>query len=96
MSEISLNAQRIMQIIINDFCKSEYDCEADFGDCSKIPLAYTSSEDGLHEIQVYADIEHLRIRYYYDGFIFGEELFKKDSDMIDFLKAMTFDSLVTY
>ncbi len=96
MSEVSIKAQSLMQIMIEDFCKREYGSEADFGNMEKIPLAYTTSEDGKHTIQAYADIEHLRVQYYYDGFIYGEELYKCEEDMMDFLQTMTFDELVSY
>lgn len=96
MSKVSLEAKSIMQIMINDFCKREYDSEADFSDCSRIPIAYTTSEDEKHTIQVYADIEHLRVQYYYDCNIYGEDLFKTAEDMMDFLQTMAFDELVSY
>ena len=96
MSDVSLKAQSIMQIMINDFCMKEYGNEADFGNMEMIPIAYTTSEDEKHEIQVYADIENLKIQYYCDGFIYGEELFKREEQMMDFLSTMSFDELVSY
>lgn len=93
---MSITTQGLMQIIIDDFCKQEYGSEADFSNNTKIPLAYTTSGDGQTEIQVTADIENLRIQYFWNGHIYGEELFKTDEQMIDFLQGMTFDSLVSY
>lgn len=96
MSEISIKAQSLMQIMIDDFCMKEYKSGANFDNMAKIPLAYTTTEDGKHTIQVYADIENLRVQYYYDGFIYGEELFKMEDQMMDFLQTMTFNELVSY
>lgn len=93
---VSLKAQSIMQIMIENFCLNEYGSGANFDNLSKIPLAYTTTEDGMHPIQVYADIENLKIQYYYDGFIYGEELFKCEEQMMDFLSTMSFDELVSY
>ncbi len=41
---------------INAYCKSEFDSPADFSDLRKIGLAYTTTPDGQHEIQVYANL----------------------------------------
>jgi hypothetical protein len=41
---------------INEYCKSEFDSPADFSDLRKIGLAYTTTPDGKHEIQVYANL----------------------------------------
>lgn len=91
---MGITAEGMMQVIIDDFCKREYGHEADFGNYSQIPIA--KGERKGYEIEVFADIEHLRVQYFSNGYIYGEELFNYDVDMIDFLKEMTVDELLNY
>ena len=53
---------------INDFVATEYDSEgADFSDLSNIGVAYTTTEDGEHEIQASVDLENNNIVKKVDG-----------------------------
>lgn len=52
---------------INDYCVYEFGHPADFSDLSKVGLAYTTTDDGMHEIQVYANLTEHCTELYYDG-----------------------------
>lgn len=52
---------------INDYCMEEFRQPADFRDLSRIGLAYTTTGDGKHEIQVYANLIEHRTEFFYDG-----------------------------
>ena len=53
--------------LISDFCRSEYDSEADFSDPAKIGVAYTTVTDDEIPIQVNIDFVNFRLERYLDG-----------------------------
>ena len=53
--------------LISDFCRSEYDSEADFSDPTKIGVAYTTVTDDEIPIQVNIDLVNFRLERYLDG-----------------------------
>lgn len=69
--------------IINDLCVDEYSDEADLSDLSKIGLAYTTTEDDKHEINVYADLVSYSINYQLDGVNYKTETYKNIKDMVE-------------
>ena len=52
--------------LISDFCRSEYDSEADFGDPAKIGVAYTTVTDDEIPVQVNIDLVNFRLERYLD------------------------------
>lgn len=52
--------------IINRYCLEEFDCLADFSDLENIGLAYTTTEDGKHEIQANANLKEMSIDIHLD------------------------------
>ena len=52
--------------LISDFCRSEYDSEADFSDPTKIGVAYTTVTDDEIPIQVNIDLVNYRLERYLD------------------------------
>ena len=52
--------------LISDFCRSEYDSEADFSDPTKIGVAYTTVTDDEIPIQVNIDLVNFRLERYLD------------------------------
>ena len=52
--------------LISDFCRSEYDSEADFSDPAKIGVAYTTVTDDEIPIQVNIDLANYRLERYLD------------------------------
>ena len=52
--------------LISDFCRSEYDSEADFSDPAKIGVAYTTVTDDEIPIQVNIDLVNYRLERYLD------------------------------
>ena len=53
--------------LIDKYCVSEFGVHADFSDLRKIGVAYTTTENGEHEIQVYANLMDHRTEVYLDG-----------------------------
>lgn len=58
---------------INKYAKSEFGHEADFSDITKVGLAYTTTEDGKHDIEAFANILKNRTEFYIDGELIGME-----------------------
>ena len=52
--------------LISDFCRSEYDSEADFSDPAKIGVAYTAVTDDEIPVQVNIDLVNYRLERYLD------------------------------
>ena len=52
--------------LISDFCRSEYDSEADFSDPTKIGVAYTTVTDDEIPLQVNIDLVNYRLERYLD------------------------------
>ena len=82
--------------LINEFCRKEYAGEgADFSNLSEVNLAYTETEDGLHEIQSYANLEDFRIVTMVDGQVVRTEQYESLQDLVDnALEALEFGDLV--
>lgn len=53
--------------LINQYCLKEFGDPADFSDSEKVGIAYTTTEDGHHEIQVYANLTDFRTEVWLDG-----------------------------
>lgn len=53
--------------LINEYCRKEFGDPADFSDPSRVGIAYTTTEDGRHEIQAYANLTDFRTEIWLDG-----------------------------
>ncbi|WP_459702454.1 YodL domain-containing protein [Agathobaculum butyriciproducens] len=80
--------------LINDYCIEEFDTMADFSDLSDVGLAYSTTEDGQHKIQVSADLKAYSLNYAVDN----EIVFSIPSDSLDnfndLLTDLYFDGLI--
>lgn len=82
--------------LIDEFSRTEYAGEgADFSDMSEVNLAYTETEDGLHEIQSYANLEDFRIVTMVDGQVVRIEQHESLQALVDnALETLEFGDLV--
>lgn len=84
--------------LIMDFISKEYEEEKrdfDFTDLEHIQIAYTQTEDGLHDIQVEVNLKSFSIDKYIDGNIFHSEKYQSLNDLIEYeLKFLDFSDLV--
>ena len=79
--------------LINDFCEREYGEPAVTDEPARINIAYTTDEETEKEIQVYADLETLRLVTEYDGKAVRIERFESLDAMADALDGISFDDL---
>ncbi len=82
---------------IDGFCEREYGSleDVDYTDLSGIGLAYTTTEDGQHEIQAAADLIRCRMETYVDGLLVEYTQYDDLADLIEnALSALDFSELV--
>lgn len=82
--------------LILDFCEREYDSSVDFSDLQHIGLAFTTTEDEIHQLQVEANLADFSMCYLVDGKLTYQDTYKNLSDMIEAeLSALDFDCLIS-
>ncbi|MCM1295927.1 MAG: DEAD/DEAH box helicase family protein [Muribaculaceae bacterium] len=84
--------------LINAFYRDEYqqDEGADFSDLTTVGIAYTTTEDDKHEIQVAVDLVEFKINTFVDNRLVGsEEYVTLDNLIRNGLTDMSFDELVS-
>ena len=81
--------------LINDFCESEYDSKANFDDLEHVGLAYTTSGDGKHDIQIEVDLVNYKMVSIIDGRVAQVVLFPNLERLIDEeLEVLDFENLI--
>ena len=84
--------------LVEDYCHREFgeDAVADFTNLAKIPIAYTTSEDDQHEIQVYLNLLDYNSETFIDGNCVWREQYENLEEMVaDVLPYLDFDDLVS-
>ena len=84
--------------LIDAFCRDEYgqDDGADFSDLTNVGIAYTTTEDDKHEIQVSVDLVDFKINTFVDNELVGSEEYVTLENLIrNGLTGMSFDILVS-
>jgi len=84
--------------LVNDYCRREFgeDAVADFTDLSRVPIAYTTSEDDQHKIQVYLNLSGCHIETFIDGSRVRQDQYDSLEEMIkEVLPYLDFDDLVS-
>ena len=82
--------------LINNFVEVEYDSDgADYSDLSSINVAYTTTEDELHEIEAEINLVDYRIVTKVDGQIVHTDQYDSLQSIVEYgLKGLEFDELV--
>jgi len=79
---------------ISDFVAAEYDGDsANFSDLSNIGIAYTTTEDDEHVIQVSVDLENTSIIKRVDGGVISLTKYETLADLVDALNDLDFADL---
>ena len=80
--------------LINEFCETEYQEQADFLDLHNIGLAYTTLTNQEFSVQVTADLIDCEIRYTFNNEMYDYERFDSIEDMVkNGLTGLDFDEL---
>lgn len=81
--------------LINDYCIEKFDTMADFSDLSDVGLAYSTTEDDEHEIQVSADLNTYCINYAVDGETVHSVSFDSLHELNDHFASLYFDAMIS-
>lgn len=81
--------------LINDYCIEEFDTMADFSNLSDVGLAYSTTEDDEHEIQVSADLNTYCINYAVDGETVHSVSFDSLHELNDYFASLYFDAMIS-
>ena len=81
--------------LINDYCIEEFDAMADFSDLSDVGLAYSTTVDDEHEIQVSADLNTYCINYAVDGETVHSVSFDSLHELNDHFASLYFDAMIS-
>ena len=85
----------IAKEIIDEYCREEFECGADYSNLSEVGVAYTTTEDEKHEIQANVNLVDFKIETLVDGTAVRTEQYGSLEDMIRRgLKTLSFDDLV--
>ena len=82
--------------LINDYCKAEFNQEADFTDLKAVGLAFTTVTDAEIETQVNANLEDFTIDRYIGNVLVEQRRYTNLSEMCAELRSLDFNELVSY
>lgn len=81
---------------LNDFSFGRYDDSVNLEDFTRIPIAYTTTEDDKHEISAFVNLVNCSISKYVDDVLVE---FRKSDNLVEFIKneliCLSFDELVS-
>lgn len=80
--------------LINDYCQETFESDADFDDLSRVDLAYSSTGDGEHPIEVYADLVNFRLVYAVDGEAVYINECQSLGELNGYLAGLSFDTMI--
>ena len=79
---------------INDFTVSEYSSEAEFDDLTDVHIAYTTILDEEIPLQISADLESYKLKYYLNDKLYDTEEYQSLEEMNEDLNNLDFNELV--
>ena len=82
--------------LINVYCLEVFDQEADFSDLSHVDLAFSSTSDSEHTVEIFADLVAFRLVYQVDGETVHEITCGSLSELNGYLANLDFDEMVAY
>ncbi|MGO5162279.1 SNF2-related protein [Fusicatenibacter saccharivorans] len=82
--------------LINEYCLEVFDQEADFSDLSHVDLAFSSTSDSEHTVEIFADLVASRLVYQVDGETVHEIDCGSLSELNGYLVNLDFDEMVAH
>lgn len=82
--------------LINEYCLKEFDQEADFSKLSHVDLAFSSTSDSEHTVEIFADLIAFRLVYQVDGENIHEITCSSLSELNGYLANLDFDEMVAH
>ena len=82
--------------LINAYCMEVFEQEADFSDLSHVPLAFSSTSDSAHTVEISADLVSFRLSYLVDDAEAASIQCAGFRDLNEFLANLDFDEMVAF
>ena len=82
--------------LINEYCMEVIEQEADISNLSHVDLAFSSTSDSEHTIEIFADLTAFRLVYQVDGEIVHEIACESLSELNGYLANLDFDEMVAH
>lgn len=82
--------------LINEYCLEVFDQEADYSDLSHVDLAFSSTSDSEHTVEIFADLAVFRLVYQVDSETVHEIACKNLSELNGYLANLDFDEMVAH
>ena len=82
--------------LINAYCMEVFEQEADFSDLSHVPLAFSSTSDSAHTVEISADLVSFRLSYLVDGAEATAIQCAGFRDLNELLANLDFDEMVAF
>ena len=82
--------------LINEYCLEVFDQEADYSDLSHVDLAFSSTSDSEHTVEIFADLAAFRLVYQVDGETVHEIACGSLSELNGYLANLDFDEMVAH
>lgn len=82
--------------LINAYCQETFDQDADFSDLSHVDLAYSTTSDSAHTVEVFADLSAFRLVYQVDGETVQEFSCDSLQELNEYLANLDFDTMIAH
>ncbi len=82
--------------LINEYCTEVFDQEADFSNLHHVDLAFSSTSDGEHTVEVSANLIDCRLIYQVDGEVVVSLQCHELEDLSEYLANLDFDEMIAY
>ena len=82
--------------LINEYCLEEFDQEADFSNLGHVDLAFSSTSDSEHTVEIFADLIAFRLVYQVDEENVHEITCSSLSELNGYLANLNFDEMVAH
>lgn len=80
--------------LINAYCQETFESDADFDDLSHVDLVLSTTGDGEHPIEVYADLVNFRLVYTVDGEAVYTNECQSITELNEYLASLDLDAMV--
>ena len=80
--------------LINAYCMEEFEQEADYSNLGHVDLAFASTADSEHTVEIFADLAAFRLVYQVDGTTVYENACTSLGEMNRYLASLDFDEMV--
>ena len=82
--------------LIDSYCQEVFGQDADFADLSHVDLAYGSTSDSLHTVEIFADLSAFRLVYQVDKETVHEISCDSLQELNEYLANLDFDTMIAH